>query len=596
MNPYTSGEYANPLGTQELMAAFHGSEHDPAELARHAMQSFAQALKKYALYGHKKTGKEGYFARAMHVLETFLQHFGSMTLTLQPFDMHLEGESVFHDNNQDNSLTYKLYRAGIRSITFEAGLKLEELVSFAKILMKTPVELQEEDIASLMWKEDFQTITYLQVQSVEMIDEASQDGYELTQLISYIQSQMIAYNPLEGVNFRGFAGLDLFAEQALANAETQRFLGISPSYRQAGEDDALLQQWFTAEQEQSTNQGTWLYIFLMRHVDSMEAMIEFEAHIHALSHDLLDQRDFTSLAQLLDGLHWQLEAHHFPLQAARKELLKRLLDRLNSEENVAFLQDAIQQIATLRQEQRHDLRIYINLLGTKIYKPLRAMLPDVDTAGRRFLLETICTSPYAPQLAQRILTQSTNHEQLLYETLNVAASAKTAVPYDTLQNLLSHKSQRIQSKAFQLLLLLYPEEAPFLAESMLKDAAHDFRLFLLSSLCEAEELGISLALAYVQSEEASKLPYAEQEAIYKVLGRNQDNNIISYFGTLLMQQSRMLKPNIDKQKKLALLGLVEANHTPARQQLINALQQRELHSKKGLDELEEALALMQRRI
>lgn len=557
--------------------------------------SFSQAIKKSALYEHQREGREQFFHRSMQLFQSYVHQFGAMTVMIQPFDLSIQGQSVFHDQSQENSLTYKLYQPGIRTLTFSQELAFEELYAFGSILTKSPKELAQQDAASYMWRADFKTISYIQIQSIEMAQESQADNEEIAAYIAYIQTQLSASDPLTGVNFRGFAAIDLQAADAIANAETQRIFGITRGHTPA-EETEVLHKLLQREEQSLASRGMQLYTYLLRHMESPEALMEFTPHIFALTDELLRQSDYSSLGLLLDALNWQTSQPGFLLPHERKEFTKRLHNRLTSQQELSRLKDQLRDISRLHPDQRQSLRLYINLLGAKLYKELISLLDEVNTNARRFLFEILCTSNHASSLLPQLLRDLDHEEHLLYEFLDVATRVHAVFTSETLEDLMLHNSQRVQSRAFQLLLQAYPEEAPFLAESLLQQAQPEFRQFLLRTLCEAGNIGLLLAISYVQSEPGQKLSQDELETCYKIIGRSRGDSALRFFEELLQQKSQMLRPQIDRSKRLALEGLEAADHHAARQVLNHAMQRKDLHGKKLLRQMEESHARMQRRI
>ncbi len=91
---------------------------------------------------------------------------GPMVLDVLPFELLREGEVVYREEDRERSLAFKLFRDGVRRITFQQGAPWPELLDFLKLMAirATGIRQQEEDLVTLLRKAEFQAITIAAVE------------------------------------------------------------------------------------------------------------------------------------------------------------------------------------------------------------------------------------------------------------------------------------------------------------------------------------------------------------------------------------------------------------------------------------------------
>ncbi|MFO0580726.1 MAG: hypothetical protein U0229_00490 [Anaeromyxobacter sp.] len=91
---------------------------------------------------------------------------GALPLDVLPFDLARSGESVYHEDDREKSLAFRLFRDGVRRLTFAPGVPFEELLQLLQILAVrfSGVRQAEEDVVTLLRKAEFKGITLVAVE------------------------------------------------------------------------------------------------------------------------------------------------------------------------------------------------------------------------------------------------------------------------------------------------------------------------------------------------------------------------------------------------------------------------------------------------
>ncbi|HIA03549.1 MAG TPA: serine/threonine protein kinase, partial [Myxococcales bacterium] len=102
-------------------------------------------------------------------LKDFTERYGDLVLNCAHFSMYLLTERVYDNPDLRTSFPFKLYTDGVRRLFFHEGLGEAELKSFIECLRKvTQGEEPNSDLVTLMWSNNFKSISYLTVEELTL--------------------------------------------------------------------------------------------------------------------------------------------------------------------------------------------------------------------------------------------------------------------------------------------------------------------------------------------------------------------------------------------------------------------------------------------
>jgi hypothetical protein len=134
--------------------------------------------KEHASY--KKTGLE-----LFEKFKRYITTFEELTCIVGEYDFYIEKQSVYKNNDPYESVPFKLYRDGIRRLTFATSLAEQEFLTFIDLVEANYdiSGLAEESLQTELWKQNFQTIHYFSIEGIsdkEKLGESFEyelDGY-----------------------------------------------------------------------------------------------------------------------------------------------------------------------------------------------------------------------------------------------------------------------------------------------------------------------------------------------------------------------------------------------------------------------------------
>lgn len=168
---------------------------DPAEVAE--VQAIMHALVKcgrsFKLYARNNEMLLKFVNDLFEKLTVFLEEKDSLTLTIRPWEFLYGGETVYENDDRSDSFSWKLYKDGVRQLNVFPGLDKKELNDFLDIISTNfdSMDMADEDIVTMLWKHDFNRITYIVVETFtdDIGDDDKQElEMEIDNLVNLVRS------------------------------------------------------------------------------------------------------------------------------------------------------------------------------------------------------------------------------------------------------------------------------------------------------------------------------------------------------------------------------------------------------------------------
>ncbi|HYD39801.1 MAG TPA: hypothetical protein VEB43_03145 [Anaeromyxobacter sp.] len=103
---------------------------------------------------------------------------GPVELEVKPFELLCGREVVYHEEDRERSLAFKLFRDGVRSLTFARAADGDELLRLLQILAVRFVGIRqaEDDVVTLLRKEEFRSISFTAVEGYTSEEQTADAG------------------------------------------------------------------------------------------------------------------------------------------------------------------------------------------------------------------------------------------------------------------------------------------------------------------------------------------------------------------------------------------------------------------------------------
>jgi hypothetical protein len=137
----------------------------PGTVAAQFVSALSKAARSFTLYAPTNAVVRqflaDYQARAAAATEG-----GDLVLDVHPFELVRDAEVVYREEDRERSLAFRLFRDGVRRLTFRTGVPWDELLAFLEILAirYVGVRQQEDDVITLLRKREFKAIGFSAVE------------------------------------------------------------------------------------------------------------------------------------------------------------------------------------------------------------------------------------------------------------------------------------------------------------------------------------------------------------------------------------------------------------------------------------------------
>jgi hypothetical protein len=193
-------------GTPEGDAAAEAdpqSEVSPAELAEvtQVMNAFAKTGRSFKLYSRNNEMIVKFVGDLYDKLTAFLEKRESIVLTIRPTQFLYGGQAVYENDDREESFAFKLYKDGVRQMSFYQGMDKRELSDILDVVSTNfdRMEYYDDDIVTLLWKHNFEKISYVVVETFgEDSTEDEKDEYQtnVDAIVNLVKSDKVPENAI----------------------------------------------------------------------------------------------------------------------------------------------------------------------------------------------------------------------------------------------------------------------------------------------------------------------------------------------------------------------------------------------------------------
>ena len=464
-----------PVEVEETDSGGDVSQRSPAlrDLIRHLVKA-QKALRLYEANNAIAHGLE----KALYAeLFAHLEEQGEFELTVQEFKMLLGEDILYESNDRKDSLSFTLFRDGVRKISFHPGIEDRELHGFLTCLNRVGMHSNDQDdLVTLFWEQDFKSIKYYAIE--ELSSESA--GPSLQQQLE---------SGASGEGGGGGASPDSVSLKDLEQPNAH--LPNDAGRLTEDELEALRAELLAQETEPFCGSVVELAIELTLQERRKEERDRITDSLIAIANRLLKDGELEEIARLaehLEGLSGMLLSDSEPVTELRKKVFRALSDP----EHLGGLLDQVEQA---RQLKPSELTMYLARLGTDALPALVPSLARLNTSPfRRAVAEAIVATKEeaVPELSRHIPTNGdvpdvTFVRELLYVLSHLAGDQSLPL----VEKFLSASDEVVRREAASTLGRFDHERTGELCLKLLSDPDAEVRNTALDTLVRSGATGLA---------------------------------------------------------------------------------------------------------
>ena len=504
-------------------------------LAKDVIQALLKAKKTIRMYPdnnpiYKKTVDDT-FAR----FADFFNYHDELALKLKQNEIFFNAEQIYHNAEKEDNLALFFFKDGLRELTFRKGLTPFELEEFLKIIaLDFDREAVDDDIVTLLWEKDFQSIKYVADDAFLTEDES----YETT-----------AVNEVKGKAPETDEVLKAYA--SAFEAEDVRDIAI------INLTDKDLQLLVKEMEKDLLDKTGKIYDILFEMLFQAESAVEYE-DVHRLLGEVfmycLNRKDLELVVHIMKKTRELAESTSTP-DNIRKQM-NVLLSSVSSEESVKSVGQIFDSVPDIDEALLNE---YTGFLDRNALVPLMTILGDLESIhGRKVVINILI------QLGRKDIQTVAKglQDPRWYVVRNIIyilrhIGDKKAVEY--LLNTAKHTDERVRKEAIKALGEL---KSP-LALQTLRDCLNDPELSIRKSAARAlgnigSETAKRVVLDKVSAKDFQSRGFDEKKDFYEVLANWHDAEMAELMVKILKKKSLFRRAKLDEERACAAycLGLL----------------------------------------
>jgi hypothetical protein len=147
------------------------------EQVKEIAKLLSKAAKNYQMYLSNNRMFISSLDDLKNALDGFLEENDVLTFIVKEFELMHSDVPVYSNTDKFQSIAFRMYRDGVRLLSFHRGIAKQELIALFEALTKCmEVDNLEEDFVTLLWEKDLESITYYEVNEFESDGSQSPTG------------------------------------------------------------------------------------------------------------------------------------------------------------------------------------------------------------------------------------------------------------------------------------------------------------------------------------------------------------------------------------------------------------------------------------
>ncbi len=492
------------------------------------------------------------------------------TLVLQITDQGIawENELVLPEEKTPDSISWTLFKDGIRTVTLIPDAEDEEIVVFLGLVhqVRTLPADSDDDLLTLLWTQDFHYITY---QAVDLAAEGTKPIPPPSQPPATPSPDQVRQGVQQEVADKpeGIVSIDDFD---------------STLYFLDDDEVAYLQGEIEREYSQDLRRNVLSMLFDIIEVQANPAGDgEIVTILHEFIPYLLTAGDFRSVAYLLaeskvtlERVPQLAEEHRqaltdFPASLSQPDTLNQLLQTLDDTENPPA---------------DEDLSALFGELTPDAVETVLSWLPRLKSATAKDVLARAMgkLAPSNPQAVGRALASL--ETTVVLGALQLIAQLKLGSVASELGQLTNHENTAVRSHAAAALASLATSTALMQLEKMADDPDRDVRLAAVKTLGEHRYRGAATTIeSLVFSKVMKSADLSEKRVFFETFGLIADNGGVAKLGGILVGKGILSRKEDPQTRACAAMALGKIGSPQAKQILQSIKKEKEPLVKNAVD-------------
>lgn len=496
--------------------------------AEKVVSLLAKAIRAYQVY----LPSNRMFTRAFEELTKALRDFcfdnEALTLAVREFDLIYKNHTVYSSLDKMQSIAFKLYRDGIRLISFHSDVTDEELLAFIDALSKAQDHDHiQDDLVTLLWERDLHGITYYEVNQVDI------SSYQTAWVEKGATSEATCYGPPDIDTAR-------VAEQMKWSSIENEVERIRETLSFTTDEVNQIQQIGHYQHRRSSVRILWQVVLECLRLDrSIECLTDLEPTIVALLDNALASERIGLVNQVLSDLQEIVK----DLGGEANQIFMRILDSRTDPAKLSIHSDALSKAGY---DDRMDFIRYFSILGEKAI-PLLLGVIDQSSGSNALDICTASMAIVASGCPDRLVNRDTDFSERQIEAILEALSRMIGDQAKLASiRFVDHQSPRIRARVAALLEDTNTREAIEALKTLVSDPNPLVKRRAMISLCRnPSNCSSENILGLILSDDFASLPHSSKVTVLMAIRNLQPGVQIEVMRAVLKKRSILGKKKLE---------------------------------------------------
>lgn len=540
-----------------------GTSVETAQAARAAGEIatfMARAYKNLHFYGANNPVPRESIERLFAALTSFLKSDETLTYTLTETDLCYHGKPVYTNPDRRESLVFKLYRDGVRAVSFHSGIAVDDITWLLEALSRSKVDCEDadSDVVTQIWERELAHITYIAVDDYLELESAEEEAARPSRgpRANADGAEPAAQDGAQDGSY-GLAATPDFTPDEYTRAFT---LDLALTEDELGE---VGHQILAEEKDDPRVKVSQIFLDVVRSQAPLELRADSTRVLQVLCAGLLETGKSVEAALLLREIRRILEEDE--LSPDVRVALDSFIEARGEEKELALMETRIEDASL---SVLAGYAQYLSVLNPNCVGPLCKMLGRLKTKKSREMLCRVLSVVAKQNLTALVGYLSDPRWYLVRNVVCVLRLMRETQATSYLEPLVAHEDPRVRAELAHCLAEIGGERAEAMLASLLNDGEKGLRLLAAKKLGQAGGTrAASLLSAHIRRDAFVKRDSDEKSEMFDALGRTGSDDALPVLEKLIRRRSLVNWADNSEMKKCAIMAVGRLGTDRARELL-----------------------------
>ena len=481
-------------------------------LATDIMLAMVKTSKGARMYQANNPILEKFFQDLTEKMSTMLNQYGEYKFEVDRFELRYKGHLIYENSDPGESMAFRMYSDGIRSMVFSAGIEDRELREFLEIVNMSVSSSLDDDIVTRMWDKGLPHCSYILEDDFQEVDGQIDDQLAGFSAKGKIPSSCLA-DPLSCATPLQTVPQYLYTMSPEDVAGLQALLESDERLRPVDETARVLSVILSGASEQDMFSAF------------LKICLKFTGNLF-----LSDDSEY---ALKMFAFLYRRTTSKEPSEERRRQVL-HALDRFWTDEVLKGLCRIIDTTDALSADELKTLAIMIGRTAPSAVCELLGLVEKMKM--RKVLIDTaVEIANEKPHILRSYLSDPRWY--LVRNVVFILAQLKNSELLDQVVMLINHRDQRVRKEVLKYLFAVpEPKAKPYILK-FLRDESSALKIMALQMMGRARlQFALKPIAAFIDTIEFEQMNISEKKAVYEAIGVLGGDKMLPLFKTMLSKR------------------------------------------------------------